>query len=103
MKHYFVGGGVGALAGAAFLIRDADVAGADITIYEKHPKVFGGALDGARLPDGSYSLRGGRMLSGWRAAAGTAGASPSSRRRRGNSRSNTHSAAYTTSNHKPMS
>jgi len=62
MRHYFVGGGVGALAGAAFLIRDADVAGADITIFEKHPKVFGGALDGARLPDGSYSLRGGRML-----------------------------------------
>lgn len=62
MKHYFVGGGVGALAGAAFLIRDAAVAGADITIYEKHPKVFGGSLDGSRLPDGSYSLRGGRML-----------------------------------------
>jgi len=62
MKHYFVGGGVGALAGAAFLIRDAGVSGADITIYEKHPKVFGGALDGSRLPDGSYSLRGGRML-----------------------------------------
>ena len=62
MKHYFIGGGIGALAGAAFLIRDANVDGADITLFEKHPTVFGGALDGSRLPDGSYSLRGGRML-----------------------------------------
>ncbi|USQ94886.1 oleate hydratase [Caulobacter sp. RL271] len=62
MKHYFIGGGVGALAGAVFLIRDAGVDGADITIYEKNPTVFGGSLDGSRLPDGSYSLRGGRML-----------------------------------------
>jgi oleate hydratase len=62
MQHYFIGGGIGALAGAAFLIRDAGVEGADITIFEKNPTVFGGALDGARLPDGSYSLRGGRML-----------------------------------------
>ena len=45
MKHYFIGGGIGALAGAAFLIRDANVDGADITLFEKHPTVFGGALE----------------------------------------------------------
>jgi oleate hydratase len=61
MKAYFVGGGIGSLAGAVFLIRDGGVAGSDITIYEQSP-MLGGSLDGARLADGSYSLRGGRML-----------------------------------------
>jgi oleate hydratase len=61
MKAYFIGGGIGSLAGAAFLIRDGGVKGSDITVYEQLP-LFGGSLDGARLPDGSYSLRGGRML-----------------------------------------
>lgn len=61
MKAYFIGGGIGSLAGAAFLIRDGGVDGRDIAIYERQP-VFGGSLDGARLPDGSYVLRGGRML-----------------------------------------
>ena len=61
MKAFFIGGGIGSLAGAAFLIRDGSVAGSDITIYEKQLP-FGGSLDGAVLADGSYSLRGGRML-----------------------------------------
>lgn len=61
MKAYFIGGGVGSLAGAAFLIRDGGIAGRDITIYEELP-IFGGSLDGVQLPDGAYSLRGGRML-----------------------------------------
>ena len=61
MKAYFIGGGVGSLAGAAFLVRDGAVAGGNITIYEGMP-LLGGSLDGAQLPDGSYSLRGGRML-----------------------------------------
>ena len=61
MKAYFIGSGVGSLAGAAFLVRDAGAKGADITIFEK-ALPYGGSLDGARLPDGSYSLRGGRML-----------------------------------------
>ena len=61
MKAYFIGGGIGSLAGAAFLVRDAGVAGSNITIYEALP-LFGGSLDGAQRPDGSYSLRGGRML-----------------------------------------
>jgi oleate hydratase len=61
MKAYFIGGGIGSLAGAVFLIRDGGVRGEDITIYEQFP-LLGGSLDGARLADGSYSLRGGRML-----------------------------------------
>jgi len=47
MKAYFIGGGIGSLAGAAFLIRDGGFAGSDITIYEKLPQL-GGSLDGAR-------------------------------------------------------
>ena len=61
MKAYFIGGGIGSLAGAAFLVRDGGVAGGNITIYEGLP-LLGGSLDGGQLPDGSYSLRGGRML-----------------------------------------
>jgi oleate hydratase len=61
MKAHFIGGGIGSLAGAAFLIRDAQWNGADIAIYEARLP-YGGSLDGARLADGSYSLRGGRML-----------------------------------------
>jgi len=33
MKAHIVGGGFGGLAAAALLIRNADVPGADITIY----------------------------------------------------------------------
>jgi oleate hydratase len=61
MKAYFIGGGVGSLAAAAFLVRDGGVPGRNITIYEGLP-LLGGSLDGAQLSDGSYSLRGGRML-----------------------------------------
>jgi len=61
MKAYFIGSGIGALAGAAFLIRDGGMHGRDITIFERS-EPYGGSLDGARLADGAYSLRGGRML-----------------------------------------
>ncbi len=61
MKAYFIGAGIGSLAGAAFLVRDGGVAGSDVIIYEQLSSL-GGSLDGAQLPDGSYSLRGGRML-----------------------------------------
>lgn len=61
MKAFFVGGGIGSLAAAAFMIRDGGVAGEQITVYERL-KPLGESLDGARLDDVSYSLRGGRML-----------------------------------------
>ncbi|WP_407193441.1 oleate hydratase [Bradyrhizobium sp. STM 3566] len=32
MKAYFIGGGIGSLAGAAFLVRDAQLSGHDIAI-----------------------------------------------------------------------
>lgn len=61
MHAYFVGGGIGSLAGAAFMIRDAGVSGAQITLIE-HSPLDGGSLDAAMHPAGGYSLRGGRML-----------------------------------------
>ena len=60
-KAWLIGGGVGSLAAAAFLIRDGAVPGENITILEALP-LMGGSLDGAGDPAKGYSLRGGRML-----------------------------------------
>jgi len=60
-KAYLVGGGIGSLAAAAFMIRDGKLPGENISILEEMP-VLGGSLDGAGDPEGGYSLRGGRML-----------------------------------------
>jgi oleate hydratase len=61
IKAYLVGSGIGSLAAAAFMIRDGDVPGDRITIFEADA-VAGGALDGGGDPVEGYSLRGGRML-----------------------------------------
>ena len=60
-KAYLVGGGIGSLAAAAFMVRDGGIAGSHITILEA-ASVFGGSLDGAGEASSGYSLRGGRML-----------------------------------------
>lgn len=60
-KAYMVGGGIGSLAAAAFIIRDGGIPGRNITIFEAMP-VLGGSLDGGGNPTDGYSLRGGRML-----------------------------------------
>jgi oleate hydratase len=60
-KFHLVGGGIASLAAAAFLIRDGDIPGHDITIFEELD-VTGGSLDGAGSPQSGYVLRGGRML-----------------------------------------
>jgi len=60
-KAYFVGGGIGSLSAAAFLIRDGGMPGAQITIFEAG-SVMGGSLDGAGNAERGYSMRGGRML-----------------------------------------
>lgn len=60
-KFHLVGGGIGSLAAAAFLIRDGGVPGRSITIYEALP-VLGGSLDGGGNAANGYTLRGGRML-----------------------------------------
>jgi oleate hydratase len=60
-KAYLVGGGIGSLAAAAFMIRDGGMQGKNITIFEAKA-LLGGSLDAAPIPEGGYSLRGGRML-----------------------------------------
>ena len=60
-KAYFVGGGTGSMAAAAFLIRDGGMPGAQISILEAGA-VTGGSLDGSGDADRGYSMRGGRML-----------------------------------------
>ena len=60
-KAFLVGGGIGSLAAAAFMIRDGKLPGANITILEASP-LLGGSLDGAGDAKSGYSLRGGRML-----------------------------------------
>jgi oleate hydratase len=60
-KAWLVGGGIGGLAAAAFMIRDGGMRGADITILEALP-VAGGSLDGGGDAERGYTLRGGRML-----------------------------------------
>lgn len=59
-RIYLVGGGIASLSAAAFLIRDAGIDGANITILEEST-AGGGALDGTGSTAG-YVTRGGRML-----------------------------------------
>ncbi|PTW47296.1 oleate hydratase [Sphingomonas faeni] len=60
-RAFLVGGGIASLAAAAFLIRDGDMRGADITIIDEGA-LLGGSLDGGGSAENGYSLRGGRML-----------------------------------------
>jgi oleate hydratase len=60
-KAYLIGGGIGSLAAAVFMIRDGNILGENITIFEE-ASILGGSLDGGGSPETGYSLRGGRML-----------------------------------------
>ena len=57
MKAHIVGGGFGGLAATALLIRNADVPGADITIYEADG-VLGGGFFLSGSAAGGYNLPG---------------------------------------------
>lgn len=58
---YLVGGGIASLASAAYLIRDAGLAGNQIHIFEELD-VVGGSLDGEGTPQSGFVIRGGRMF-----------------------------------------
>lgn len=58
---WFVGSGLAALAGAAFLIRDAQLPGSRITILEQQ-QLPGGALDGIKASEKGFVIRGGREM-----------------------------------------
>jgi oleate hydratase len=61
IKVYLVGGGIGSLAAAAFLIRDGDLPGRNITVLEELDRL-GGSLDGSGSAQTGYVIRGGRMF-----------------------------------------
>ncbi|HEY0217273.1 MAG TPA: oleate hydratase [Cellulomonas sp.] len=58
---WFVGAGLASLAGAAFLIRDGQMAGDAITVLERLD-LPGGALDGIKEPKKGFVIRGGREM-----------------------------------------
>ncbi|RBL68756.1 oleate hydratase [Pseudomonas sp. MWU13-2625] len=58
---YLVGVGIAAMSAAAFMIRDGDVIGRNITLFEKLER-SGGSLDGGGSAQEGYVLRGGRMF-----------------------------------------
>lgn len=60
-KAYLIGGGIGSLAAAAFLIRDAHMPGKNIHIIEQLD-VLGGSMDGAGVYEKGYTARGGREI-----------------------------------------
>lgn len=60
-KAYLLGGGIGSLASAAFLIRDGHMPGKNIHILEQLD-VFGGSMDGAGVWEKGYTARGGREI-----------------------------------------
>ncbi|MDR3691786.1 MAG: oleate hydratase [Fimbriimonas sp.] len=60
-KYYFVGSGIASLAGAAYLIRDAEALGKEITIFEAADDA-GGALDAHGSPQLGYFMSGSRMF-----------------------------------------
>ncbi len=58
---WFVGAGLASLAGAAFLIRDGQLPGNQITILERL-ELPGGALDGIKESERGFVIRGGREM-----------------------------------------
>ena len=60
-RYYFVGSGIASLAGAAYLIRDAEALGTEIVIFEASHE-FGGAMDAHGSPNSGYFMSGSRMF-----------------------------------------
>ncbi|KAG9495599.1 hypothetical protein J7337_012153 [Fusarium musae] len=58
---WIVGSGLAGLSTAAFLVRDAQMPGKNITILEEL-KIPGGALDGIKEPEKGFVIRGGREM-----------------------------------------
>ncbi len=58
---WFVGAGLASMASAVFMIRDGYLAGDKITIMERLA-LPGGALDGIKMPEKGFVIRGGREM-----------------------------------------
>ena len=60
-KAYIIGTGLAGLSAACFLIRDAQIPGDKITLFE-HLPIAGGSCDGIFDKDKGYIMRGGREM-----------------------------------------
>jgi len=60
-RAYIIGSGLAGLSTAAFLVRDAQVPGKNITVVEELG-IPGGALDGMDEPEKGFVIRGGREM-----------------------------------------
>ncbi|NOW45367.1 oleate hydratase [Novosphingobium sp. SG751A] len=60
-KAWIIGGGIGGLAAAFYLIRDGSMRGEDITVLDAL-NIAGGSLDGAGNAEDGYIIRGGREM-----------------------------------------
>lgn len=60
-KTYLIGSGLASMAAAAFLIRDGQMKGDKIHIFEEL-KLPGGSLDGIYDPSRGFIIRGGREM-----------------------------------------
>lgn len=58
---YIIGTGLAALTSAFYLVRDAQMPGGNIHVFEKDV-LPGGALDGAFIKGEGYVMRGGREM-----------------------------------------
>lgn len=58
---YLIGAGLSSLSAAVFLIRDGQMKGDRIHIFEELP-IPGGSLDGAYIPNRGFMIRGGREM-----------------------------------------
>ncbi len=61
MKACLIGGGIASLASAAYLIKDGNIPGESIYIFEESGDI-GGSLDAKGTPETRYVSRGGRMF-----------------------------------------
>ncbi|KAJ3325799.1 hypothetical protein HDU76_013085 [Blyttiomyces sp. JEL0837] len=60
-KAYLIGGGIGGLSSAVYMIRHGNMKGENITIFEDLP-VIGGSMDAHGDHKDGYLMRGGRMF-----------------------------------------
>lgn len=58
---YIIGTGLAALTAACYLVRDGQMKGSNVHIFEKDP-IPGGACDGYEYPGVGYVMRGGREM-----------------------------------------
>ncbi len=60
-RAFLIGSGIGSLAAAEYLMRDGQMKGDQITIFEQS-SLSGGAMDGAGNPEDGFIVRGGREM-----------------------------------------